>query len=78
LAGIPKQVISRAATILEKLEKNQNKAIPANENSQTLEQLEIFNASNHILIQNLKNINIDSLTPLEALNELQKLKKLID
>ena len=42
------------------------------------EQLEIFNASNHLVIQAIRNIDTESLTPIEALNELHRLKKLIE
>jgi hypothetical protein len=41
-------------------------------------QLEIFNASNHLVIQAIKSIELDSLTPIEALNELNRIKKLIE
>ncbi|HPP94785.1 MAG TPA: DNA mismatch repair protein MutS [Spirochaetota bacterium] len=79
LAGLPKVVISRSTKILERLEKsNSSKAIEHREERDPHEQLEIFNAKNHILIKTLQNIDIDKITPLEAINELHKLKKLID
>ncbi len=82
LAGIPKEITSNANTILAKMEKrsrgmgskksNQEKAEKANE------QLDIFNASNHLVIRTIKNIDLDSLTPLDAINELNRLKQLIE
>ena len=42
------------------------------------EQLDIFNASNHLVIRTIKNIDVDKITPLEAINELNRLKQLID
>lgn len=77
LAGLPKTVVSRAAKILEKLEKTG--ADKKREIGDTTDsgQLEIFNASNHIIMQTLEKIDIDTMTPVEALNELSRLKKLI-
>ena len=76
-AGLPKTIISRAAKILEKLEskRSDNKL---SEDDISSEQLNIFNATNHIIIQILEKIDIDNITPVEAINELNKLKKLID
>jgi len=80
LAGIPGQITSRASRILEKLEntsKGGKNKFTETENS-SVEQLEIFNASNHIVLNAIKNINIENLTPVDALNELNRLKDLID
>ena len=48
------------------------------EQDKTVEQLDIFNAANHIVIQAIKNIDIDVISPLDAINELNRLKKLIE
>ncbi|MCP4130399.1 MAG: DNA mismatch repair protein MutS [bacterium] len=80
LAGIPKQIIGRAAKILDKHErssKSGKNSIP-NLEEQSSEQLEIFNAANHLVIQAIRNIDLDEVTPINALNELSRLKKLID
>lgn len=77
LAGIPKPVTIKANKILEKLEKSSRidaiAKAPDNE-----DQLEIFQATHHRLAQALKDINIENLTPLEALNEIARLKRLIE
>jgi DNA mismatch repair protein MutS len=78
LAGIPKQIIGRSEKILEKLEKGKKTIRSNEEEASSAEQLEIFNASNHLVIQAIKNINPDTLTPIDALNELNRLKKLIE
>jgi DNA mismatch repair protein MutS len=78
LAGLPKNIISRAAKILEKLESKGSDKSRISEQEISSEQLEIFNASNHIILQILEKIDIDNITPVEAINELHKLKKLID
>ncbi|MCX8122674.1 MAG: DNA mismatch repair protein MutS [Spirochaetes bacterium] len=77
LAGIPKPVTVKANKILEKLEKSSRidamTKAPDNE-----DQLEIFQVIHHRLVQALKDINIENLTPLEALNEIARLKRLIE
>ncbi len=78
LAGIPKQIIGRASKILEKMEKKSSKKIVSSEDERSSEQLEIFNAANHIVIQAIKDIDINSISPIDALNELNRLKKLIE
>ncbi len=78
LAGIPKQIVGRAEKILERLEKRSNlKKERAVEEDDNTEQLEIFNASNHLVIQAIRNIDIDNIKPVDALNELNRLKELI-
>jgi DNA mismatch repair protein MutS len=78
LAGLPKNIITRAGRILEKLESKKTDKSRISEQEISSEQLEIFNASNHIILQTLEKIDIDNITPVEAINELHKLKKLID
>ncbi len=78
LAGLPKTIIARSSKILEKLEKSGSVREKLADTGSPSEQLEIFNASNHIIIQTLSKIDVESLTPMDAINELYKLKKLID
>ena len=78
LAGIPSRIINRSIEILDRLEKGNAAARNTRrESDETSEQLEIFNATNHLVIQAIKNINTDEMTPIDALNELHRLKKLI-
>ncbi len=77
LAGIPKQITSRASTILERLE-NTKKQIAPPEDTESAAQLEIFNAANHRVIQAIRSIDIENITPMDALNELNRLKKIVD
>ncbi len=79
LAGIPKPIISRAEEVLRDLEKGKGSMKKTNEEKGDKSgQLEIFNASNHLVIQAVKGIDLDAITPLDALNELNRLKKLIE
>lgn len=79
LAGIPREVTSRATQILERLEK-QSKSRNEKETGRDVasEQLEMFNAANHRIIRAIREINLDTITPIEALNELHRLKKEIE
>ncbi len=80
LAGIPSQIITRSKTILQKLENSNSikKTKNKKNNEEESEQLEIFNAANHNVIMAIKNIDIENVTPVDALNELHRLKKLIE
>ena len=82
LAGMPHKVITRANDILKKLE-----ASHASENQETTEktshddgmQLSFFQLDDPVLEQireELINIDIDTLTPIEALMKLNEIKKL--
>ncbi|MGO0155351.1 DNA mismatch repair protein MutS [Leuconostoc mesenteroides] len=82
LAGLPDELIANATTILSGLE-NQETSVPEPKVSALSEQVALFNVSDvdpktEILFQKLDNVNISTMTPLEALNvlaELQKLRK---
>ena len=78
LAGLPGNVISRSTRILEKLEKNSSSRKRGADESGNAEQLEIFNASNHLIVQALRSMNPDNMTPIDAINELNRLKKMIE
>ncbi len=79
LAGVPGEITSRAEKILERLEKKSRER-PAKEveSSAASEQLGIFNAANHRVLRAIREIDPDKMTPLDALNELSRLKKLAD
>ncbi len=71
LTGIPDNVICRAREILKKLEggeieKSVKKSPAQAEQSEAL-----------VLVEELKKIDIDTLTPIESMNILYKLKKLL-
>ncbi len=78
LAGIPQEVVDRAKEILYKLEnRNLRKDKELNLTSKKVLQLSIFEIS-HSVIEKIKNINVEKMTPIEALNFLWKLKKEIE
>jgi DNA mismatch repair protein MutS len=84
MAGMPKSVVKRAGDILKELEKSHDRhtlAKPVASLAQQREgfQLSIFQMDDPVLGQirdELKNLDINNLTPVEALNKLNYLKKL--
>ena len=77
LAGVPDEVIKRAKTILRKItSENKNaKKLTAPAKEEQVESIEsILERS---VADELRQLDIDSLTPLEAMNKLARLKKLL-
>ncbi len=84
LAGLPRSVIERAGFILDRLEREAVSADgrprlvgdgPGKE-SGAGRQLYLFDATtSHPVIEELKNINLDHLTPFEAMQRLRSLKE---
>ena len=78
LAGIPKEITSRATQIQERLEKRTRTRGAGDREKKDDGQLDMFNAANHRVVKAIQEIDLDSLTPLDALNELARLKKAIE
>lgn len=82
LAGMPSKVVIRANEILKELEKrvktgNKNQAPPTTDDKM---QLSFFQLDDPVLIQikeQLEGIDINTLTPVEALMKLNEIKKLM-
>ncbi len=72
MAGVPEACIKRARVILTQLESGNHKlsAVSPNESQPALD---LFNE--HPVIQELKALDVNSLTPLEALNTLADIKR---
>ncbi len=67
MAGLPKPVINRAQELLAALELSSGKAVQTE--PQAVQQIALFPETNPLLDE-LKSVDISSLTPLEALNKL--------
>lgn len=76
LAGLPDAVIQRAKEVLKSLETNGRRAPKINEQIQHL-QLTFFEADLHPVLQALQEIDVNTLTPIEALNKLAELKQML-
>ncbi|QDU78564.1 DNA mismatch repair protein MutS [Polystyrenella longa] len=81
LAGIPPQVVQRSQVILDTLEADhvggQNKQkIPARPTRQAArQQMSLFESEPHPLLNKIKELDLDGMTPRAALDELYRLRK---
>jgi DNA mismatch repair protein MutS len=85
LAGLPSAVIERAREILHNLEGNETgegearfKSFRENKEQKESPQLSLFGAQDERLTKWIRGLDISSMTPLEALIELHKLKSTVD
>ncbi len=84
MAGMPQSVVSRASAILKELEKshrNNSLEKPITDVVEQREgyQLSFFQLDDPVLKQirdELKNLDVNNLTPIEALNKLNEIKKI--
>lgn len=82
LAGMPRPVVERARELLAMLEENGNgKATLPVEKSRNApdepQQLSMFEAAPHPAVEAIKSIDVNNLSPLEALTKLYELQKLV-
>ena len=77
LAGIPNVVITRAREILAELEAEGAAPAPAAP-KEPEDQVSMLDLTGQQVISALSKISVETLTPIEAMNELYKLKKLLD
>ena len=81
LAGIPVRVVDRARIILDTLEADHvdkdglPKVPPRRNASKSERQLELFHVMEHPLIDKLREMNPSSMTPLEALETLHRMRE---
>ena len=77
LAGIPNPVISRSREILAELEAEGVAPAPAKQ-KEPEDQVSMLDLTGQQVISALSAITVETLTPIEAMNELYKLKKLLN
>jgi len=77
LAGLPKSVVHRAQEVLEELEGDSRAAepLPKIRRKEVPSKQLSFLGQKSSLLEELEKLDIDSMTPLEALNKLYELKK---
>jgi len=78
LAGIPNVVISRAREILKELESEGSTPVHAATPKEPEDQVSMLDLTGQQIIAALSGITVETLTPIEAMNELYKLKKMLD
>jgi len=75
LAGLPKSVLHRAREVLDELESDSREAKPTKrKRKEPAQQMPLFGGKSEAQ-EELEKLDIDGMTPLEALNKLYELKK---
>jgi DNA mismatch repair protein MutS len=75
LAGLPRTVIERASEILKTLE-GEHRVVPGEPRDPDPSQLMLFlEGTRHPMVEELRDMDLDHLTPLEALNRLADFKR---
>jgi DNA mismatch repair protein MutS len=75
LAGLPKSVLHRAREVLDELETNNRGTGPKKKKAREIAaQMPLFGAKSEVE-EELRQLDIDGMTPLEALNRLYELRK---
>ena len=78
LAGLPGNVISRAREILAQLETEGAPAPVYTAQQEPEDQISMMDLRAQQIRDTLSGLSVETLTPIEAMNELYKLKKLLD
>ena len=77
LAGIPNSIISRAKEILSELESGKTETVREVKPAQDDMQLSLMSVANSPVVDKLESIDLNTLTPIEAMNLLYELKNMI-
>lgn len=78
LAGLPRPVVERARQLLKHLEMQGSGFKPSKAPEATAtQQLTLFSATAHPVVDALKSLDIDALSPIEALTRLYELKRMV-
>jgi len=80
LAGIPRTIIERAREILSTLERKERAMVEETRPraAKATRQLALFDSREQDVLDALRTLQLDALTPLQALNELAKLKEKLE
>ena len=78
LAGIPNTVISRAREILQELQEQGHAPIPAATAAEPEDQMSMTDLRSQQVCAALEGVSVEMLTPIEAMNTLYQLKKMLD
>jgi len=78
LAGLPAPVISRAREILQELESEAGVVRLIPQAAEPEDQVSMLDLSAQQVVSALESISVETLTPIEAMNELYKLKKMLN
>jgi len=73
LAGIPQSIIDRAREILSTLERKERAMVEETRGKTPTRQLALFDTREQEVLDALRGIEVDGLTPIQALNALHRL-----
>ena len=76
LAGVPEPVIKRAQEILTQLEKEQSNTVSEPDQQQTF--IDHQTPSPHVILEEVKQMDLFGMTPLDALNRLAEFKQRLE
>ncbi|MCX8015051.1 MAG: DNA mismatch repair protein MutS, partial [candidate division WOR-3 bacterium] len=77
LAGLPLEVIERAKQVLSNFEKGEELSLRSLSKDKDF-QISLFQPIEHPLIQEIRKLNLETLTPLQALNLLNQIKEQLE
>lgn len=78
LAGVPDATCRRAQVILRQIEKQELKVVESTTQTPKMMQLKLFPPGDEVVAARLRSLDVDTLTPLEALNMLAELKREVE
>ena len=78
LAGLPAAVVRRAREILQELEETGIAPPPAHPAPEQESQVSLMDMTGQEVLAALRRLSVETLTPIEAMNELYRLKKMLD
>ena len=78
LAGLPSGVITRARQILQELENDDSPRPVKHHDPEQDDQISMLDLRSQQVCQALSALSVETLTPIEAMNELYKLKKMLE
>jgi DNA mismatch repair protein MutS len=75
LAGIPRSITDRAREILDTLERKERAMVEETKPAAPKRQLSLFDSREQDVLDSLRAMQVDALTPIQALNELANLQE---
>lgn len=83
LAGIPKAVLRRAEEVLttlenEHIDESGRPKVPARKTASSRKQLTLFEKPEHPVLDKLRGLDVDHMTPIDALVKLQEIRNQVD
>jgi DNA mismatch repair protein MutS len=75
LAGIPRTIIDRAREILNTLERKERAMVEETKSRTPTKQMSLFDSREQDVLDAIRGVDVEGLTPIAALNELARLKQ---